>query len=72
MNDGSQERARRFALIGALLGLIAGIGVGVLGFWLTYSRTSEILGMMLVSMGFPGCILVGVLIGNTLGRMQKK
>ena len=70
--NSSQEKTRRFALIGALIGLVLGIGVGVLGFWLTYSHTSELLGMMLVSMGFPGCILIGALIGITFGQHKKR
>lgn len=68
MSNTSQERVRRFALTGAMIGLVLGIGVGVLGFWLTYSRTSKVLGMMLVSMGLPGCVLAGVLIGIVLGQ----
>lgn len=63
MENNSQEKTRRYALIGALIGLVIGLGIGALGFWLSLSRTAEISGMMLVSMGVPGCILIGAVIG---------
>lgn len=63
MENNSQEKIRRYALIGALIGLVIGVGVGVLGFWLSLTRRAEVSGMMLVSMGVPGCILMGAVIG---------
>lgn len=63
MENNSQDKIRRCALIGALIGLVIGLCVGGLGFWLSLSRTAEVPGMMLVSMGVPGCILAGAVIG---------
>lgn len=68
MSKNSQERVRKFALIGALIGLVLGVGVGAFGFWLSLSETAEVTGMMLVSMGFPGCILIGSVIGIYFGE----
>lgn len=70
MDNKSQEKVRRFAMIGALIGLVIGIGVGVFGFWMSYSETAPVVGMMLVSMGFPACILIGAVIGVFFGQRK--
>lgn len=70
MNKNSQDKARRYALIGALIGLVIGLGLGGLGFWLSMSKTAEIVGMMLVSMGLPACILMGMVIGIFFGQRK--
>ena len=68
MGNGLQDRIRRFAAVGAIIGLILGIAVGALGFWMSLTGRAEILGMLLVSMGFPGCLLIGLLVGIFLAK----
>lgn len=71
MENNSLEKVRRYAFIGALIGLVLGIAVGVFGFWLSYTGTAAVAGMMMVSMGLPACILIGALVGITLGQGRK-
>lgn len=58
-----QVKTRKYAMIGAIIGLIVGLCVGGLGIWLSLSRINPTVGLLLLSMGLPGCLLIGAVIG---------
>ncbi|MGM9637114.1 MAG: hypothetical protein ACI3YK_03910 [Eubacteriales bacterium] len=70
MSNHEQDRVRKYALIGALIGMVFGLFLGGFGVWMSLTGGNAVAGMMLVSMGLPGCLLIGAIVGILLGQRK--
>ncbi|MGM9681232.1 MAG: hypothetical protein ACI3XR_06980 [Eubacteriales bacterium] len=70
MSNHEQDRTRKYALIGALIGMVLGLILGAFGIWMSLTGGNAVVGMMLVSMGLPGCMLIGAVVGIMLSQRK--
>lgn len=70
MSNHEQDGVRKYALIGALIGMVFGLLLGGIGIWMSLTGGNAVVGMMLVSMGLPGCLLIGAVVGIMLAQRK--